>query len=314
MKRSSASAFLLLLFGLYAAPVMATVTLKQIEWPRNFGYRIGDVVPVTLTLEVDAGWAPDRDGLPEPGQGDRQFELRQLTVRDAPDRCSRCRVLTLEWQLMKSVRAPQTLRMASLTLRFRKDNAVAEIKVPAFEISTAPLLHWASKKDIVSSVHPGYLATGFDTRAPLLRALGWAVIGSALLLAALWVSGRLGGQHARPFARAWRSVRTLRGRTDADSLHQAFRALHAACNDTAGGTVFASTLPDFIAAQPAFADQAEALHAAFAASRACFYGLPAQGGYDKPASLLPLLAALRDREKLAARAPAAPAPRLSRAA
>lgn len=312
MKRSSLLAVLSSLLCLSALPAMATVTLKQIEWPRSFGYRIGDTVPVQLTLDVAPGWAPDRDGLPEPGQGDRQFELRRLAVVDAPERCAGCRRYTLEWQLMKSVRAPQTLRLSPITLRFRKDNAVAEIKVPAFDISTAPLLHWASKKDIVSSVHPGYRATEFDTRAPLLRALGWGVATVGLLLAGLWVAGRLGTQRARPFARAWRSVRALRGRKDADALQQAFRALHRACNDSAGETVFAGTLPDFLAAHPAFADQAASLNAAFAASRACFYGLPPDAHYGEPSALLPLLAALRDREKLRAR-PAAPPP-LARAA
>ncbi|MDY0055511.1 MAG: hypothetical protein RBS46_04365 [Methyloversatilis sp.] len=301
MKRSPLLAVLSFLLSFATLPAMATVTLKQIEWPRNFGYRIGDTLPVMLTLEVAPGWAPDRDGLPEAGQGDRQFELRRLSVVDAPERCAGCRLYTLEWQLMKSVRAPQTLRLSPLTLRFRKDNAVAEIKVPAFDISTAPLLHWASKKDIVSSVHPGYRATEFDTRAPLLRALGWAAVAAGLLLTGLWAGGRLGGQRARPFARAWRNVRALRASKDADALQQAFRALHRACNDTAGGTVFASTLPEFIAAHPAFADQADALTAAFAASRACFYGLPPDAHYGEPAALLPLLAALRDRERLVAR-------------
>lgn len=301
MKRSSVPALLSLLLCLFTVPAMATVTLKQIEWPRNFGYRIGDTVPVRLTLEVAPGWTPDRDGLPEPGQGDRQFELRSLAVADAPGRCADCRLYTLEWQLMKSVRAPQTLRLSPTVLRFRKDNAVAEIKVPAFDLSTAPLLHWASKKDIVSSVHPGYRATAFDSSAPLARALGWAGVAAALLLAALWVAGRLGAQRARPFARAWRSVRALRGRDDAEALEQAFRALHHACNESAGQTLFASTLPDFIAAHPAFADQASALEAAFAASRACFYGLPPDPRYTQPDALLPLLAALRDRERLGAR-------------
>ena len=60
------------------------------------------------------------------------------------------------------------------------------------------------------------------------------------------------------------------------------------------------------------ADQAESLNAAFAASRACFYGLPPDARYGEPAALLPLLAALRDREKLRAR-PAATPP-LARAA
>jgi len=65
MKRSSVPALLSLLLCLFTVPAMATVTLKQIEWPRSFGYRIGDTVPVRLTLEVAPGWTPDRDGLPE---------------------------------------------------------------------------------------------------------------------------------------------------------------------------------------------------------------------------------------------------------
>lgn len=314
MKRFRVLASLSLLLCLYGAPGLATVALQQIEWPRSFGYRIGDTVPVRLTLAVEPGWVPDRDGLPEPGQGDRQFELRSLTVADAPARCAHCRVYTLEWQLLKSVRAPQTLRLSPMTLRFRKDNAVAEIAVPAFELSTAPLLHWASKQDIISSVHPGYRASGFDTHAPLIRALLWTAAAAVFLLAGLWVAGRLGRGGARPFARAWREVRALRRHDDAASLQQAFRALHRACNDTAGETVFAGTLPAFVAAHPAFADQSAALEAAFAASRACFYGLPPDARYRDPAALLPLLAALRDREKLGARAPSARPPALARTA
>lgn len=298
-----------LLALLHAVPAMATVALQQTEWPRNFGYRIGDTVPVKLTLKVEPGWTPDRDGLPEPGQGDRQFELRSLDVVDAPERCARCRVYTLEWQLMKSVRAPQTLRLSPISLRFRKDNAVAEIKLPAFDLSTAPLLHWASKKDIVTSVHPGYRATEYDSREPLVRALAWGLAATVLLLGGLWIAGHFGTQRARPFARAWRTVRALRDSGDEEALRQAFRAMHRACNETAGHTVFASTLPDFLADHPAFADRADALAAAFAASRACFYGLPADRTHATPAALLPLLAALRDREKLTGHArPDLPSP------
>ncbi|WP_439537003.1 hypothetical protein [Methyloversatilis sp.] len=281
------------------------VRLHDIAWPRSFGYRIGDTLPIQITLEIDDGWIPDRDGLPEVGQGDRQFELRRLDVADASERCARCRTYTLEWQLMKSVRAPQTLQRAPTTLRFRKDNQVQAVMVPAFAINAAPLLNWQARKDWINSVHPGYCAQDFDVSAPLVRAAGWTLTAVALLLAGLWAAGRLGGQGARPFARAWREVRALRrahgGQADGDALVLAFRALHRGCNETVGRTVFAVGLPDFLRDAPEFGDLADELAAAFAASRSVFYGLPPSARFARIDDLYTLLGALRDRERLHAR-------------
>lgn len=292
------------------------VRLHDIAWPRSFGYRIGDTLPIRVTLEIDDGWVPDRDGLPEVGQGDRQFELRRLDVADARQRCARCRTYTLEWQLMKSVRAPQTLQRAPTTLRFRKDNQVQAVTVPAFAINAAPLLNWQARKDWINSVHPGYRAQNFDVNAPLLRAAGWTLTAAALLLAGLWAAGRLGGQRARPFARAWREVRALRrahgGQSNGDALALAFRALHRGCNETVGRTVFAVGLPDFLRDAPEFGDLADELAAAFAASRSMFYGLPPSARFARIDDLYALLGALRNRERLhAGRTPTsgnAPAP------
>lgn len=292
------------------------VRLHDIAWPRSFGYRIGDTLPIRVTLEIDDGWVPDRDGLPEVGQGDRQFELRRLDVADARQRCARCRTYTLEWQLMKSVRAPQTLQRAPTTLRFRKDNQVQAVTVPAFAINAAPLLNWQARKDWINSVHPGYRAQNFDVNAPLLRAAGWTLTAAALLLAGLWAAGRLGGQRARPFARAWREVRALRrahgGQSNGDALALAFRALHRGCNETVGRTVFAVGLPDFLRDAPEFGDLADELAAAFAASRSMFYGLPPSARFAHIDEVHTLLGKLRDRERLHARcAPSAgntPAP------
>ncbi|MDP2868907.1 hypothetical protein [Methyloversatilis sp.] len=319
-RRLAHALFALLAACIFPSPGIAAqgdgVRLHDIAWPRSFGYRIGDTLPIQITLEIDDGWIPDRDGLPEVGQGDRQFELRRLDVADASHRCAQCRTYTLEWQLMKSVRAPQTLQLAPTTLRFRKDNQVQAIAVPAFAINAAPLLNWQARTDWINSVHPGYRAQDFDVSAPLLRTAGWTLTAVTLLLAGLWAGGRLGGQGARPFARAWREVRALRlahGRQgDGDALALAFRALHRGCNETVGRTVFAVGLPDFLRDAPEFDDLADDLAAAFAASRSVFYGLPPSARFARFDDLYTLLGALRDRERLHARhtptAANAPAP------
>jgi mxaA protein len=318
MNRARHASFICTLVVLFASCVPGAgaraadaggVTLRHIDWPRSFGYRVGDTVPVRIALDIEPGWLPDRDGLPEPGQGDRQFELRRLDVTDARERCARCSDYTLEWQLMKSVRSPQTLRLAPVTLRFRKGSEVRSVAVPAFAIDAAPLLLWQSKKDWIDSVHPGYRASPFNVSAPLRRAGLWALAAVALLAAALWAGGRLGAQAARPFARAWRDVRALRRRTSGDAPALALRALHHACNGTAGCTVFSETLPAFLQQAPEFADLADDLAAAFAASRAHFFGLPPTGRFTTLAEIDALLRALRDRERLHARRAAAVAPR-----
>ncbi|MBK6853928.1 MAG: hypothetical protein IPG93_20670 [Burkholderiales bacterium] len=75
----------LLLTG--AAPAMAdTVLAAQVDEPRAYGWRVGDVVRRVVHLQLPPGWQLDERSLPKPDQRGGELELRalRLVVDDQP--------------------------------------------------------------------------------------------------------------------------------------------------------------------------------------------------------------------------------------
>lgn len=284
---------LLGLLLLAAAPAMADgARLVQVQWPRSFGYRVGDLVPVEATVELAPGWQPDRDGLPEVGRGNGTFELRRREFR-ADAACSGCRRLLLEWQLLKSVRVPSALSLPRVALRFRSAEQVAEVDLPEFAVSAAPLQDWLTRRDWMETMGPSVAATPFDAAAAAGRALAW--LAAAVTLALLWAygSGRIAAPRSRPFARGWRQARRLP--RDAPA-REALRIMHRSFDDSAGYAVFADNLDRYFDQRPQFRELAAEARTLFAASREVFFGDAAQA--PATAAIERLLRRLRDRERI----------------
>lgn len=53
-------------------------TFARVEAPRDFGYHVGDPIPLTLVVETERGTAIDPDTLPRPGDAVGPFEIREI--------------------------------------------------------------------------------------------------------------------------------------------------------------------------------------------------------------------------------------------
>jgi hypothetical protein len=64
--------------GLVQKPFPITI---DFECPRNFGFHIGDEIPLTIRLEAKEGTLLDLVNLPQPKENHGPFEIRDLSVR-----------------------------------------------------------------------------------------------------------------------------------------------------------------------------------------------------------------------------------------
>lgn len=284
-------------FTMMANALAQSPQLVGMELPRTYGYYVGDTMDISALVMLPKGWAADQDGMPTIGSGNRVFELRKIVSAPAPAICAECRRYTLQWQLFKSVRGPQTLSIPAHELRFRAGGQTAQLKIPAVEISTAPLLAWQSKKDWVDSVQPGFIAAPHEVARPLQAAFAWLLLALCASLAWAWLTGRLFVTRRRPFAYAWRATsRLLKSHDQQDALQQALRHMHLAFNQAAGQAVFLDSLAVFFAGQPWARVLEQDIRQLFVASRHHFYGLP--GPVPSLREVEQLLLRLRDGEAI----------------
>lgn len=284
-------------FAVMANALAQSPQLVGMELPRTYGYYVGDTIAVSALVMLPRGWEADRDGMPAIGSGNRVFELRKVMTAPAPAICAECRRFTLQWQLFKSVRGPQSLSIPGQELRFRAGAQTAQLKIPPLEISTAPLLAWQSKKDWGDSIQPGFVAAPHDVASPLQAAFAWLLLALCASLAWAWLTGRLFVTRRRPFAQAWRATsRLLKSHNQQDALQKALRHMHLAFNQAAGQAVFLDSLAVFFAGQPWARVLEQDIRQLFVASRHHFYGLP--GPVPSLREVERLLLRLRDREAI----------------
>lgn len=273
----------------------AAVRIVQPQWPRDYGYMLGDRVDIGFVIDVDSGWALDRDGLPRGGLVVGGFELREAQLQPAAtSACPRCQRLLLHWQLFRSVREPTVLKLTLPRVRFRKGAQVEALKLPAFTLSAAPLQDWLAQRDWATTVQPSLPPQPYAPKAAVHRAALALAAAAGCLLAWAFSTGRFAAPRRRPFAAAHRALRRLSpGAAPQDML----KLVHRAFDDSAGHAVFASQLSAYFAAHPEFADLAAPVQQLFAASQRVFFDTRAQA--PARAEVLKLLRALRDRERLA---------------
>lgn len=270
--------------------------LRRIEPPRDAGAQLGDLVEHRLLVEWPAGWALDRDGLPEAARADRAVELHSHRLEPAAGvpGCD-CRWLVLRWQILKSPRLVEDLQLPAFTVRLRRDAALAHLDVPAWRVAVAAQVPWDARRDWLGSQRPGWQAQPFEPGARLAEAGGFALLAALAAGAWAWRQGRLPGRAGRrPFAQAWRALRRSPGAAALPPEPEAWQHWHRAFDAHSGRVVFHDDLAAWLEARPAAAALGPALQAAFEASRRHFFGgpAPAGGAGFRRAELVRLLGAL----------------------
>lgn len=248
-------------------------TVIRVHFPRDTGRHLGDLVTYRVLMAWPAGWEIDRDGLPTPIRDDAPVELRSHTITPASDQCSDCRWLDLHWQVFKAVRMTEDVPLPAVAMRLRHGSRITTVDLPPTVLAVSPLVPWERRRDWLDSARPGWGPFLLDSRRPALQALAAAGVALLALLGWAWASGRwFTSRQARPFAAAWRSVRSRHRRGDSDYADlDDLRDWHRAFDATAGETVLPGRLDAFFEAEPRFASLAAEVRAVFEASQRLFF-------------------------------------------
>lgn len=258
-----------------AALATAATTARPavVRQPRSVGYQIGDVLTQRVLLDheslADAGPPAERTGL----------WLERHAPRLSKDATGR-QWLELDYQVINTPRHIESASLPPVQLAMRSGSSLA---VPAWPISLGPISppERAASSE-ADNLRPDRTARAADPEVELQATRPWAA--GLLACAACWLGWWIWRQrHERvhlPFARARLALQRLERQGEGDS-EPAWRLLHRAINDTAGSTIHAGNLGQWLAEAPGFASLRAELDGFFQHSgRKFFSGQPTDGTFN----------------------------------
>ncbi len=272
----------------------AGTAIQPIVSLRDSGYLLGDLVDEHVELALPAGFSLDADSLPLPGRVAPWMEVRNARVigQQARDRAS----VTVTYQLFAEVEQASRVPIPPFTLRLRDGTQMRAVAVPEQSILLSPALPPAltdQDRELKPSPLPQTLPTG--------RVIaGFALSVAATLVCAaylLWAYDHLplAPRSPGPFARAWRRWRRRRTWSEAER-DLLLRDWHAALNQAAGETLYASTLPCLFTHAPYLLPMRQPIEELFGRSWTSFYG-HADGAAPSARQVLELLRNAAERER-----------------
>jgi hypothetical protein len=206
------AAFMLVLL---AAPVTSVAQAAgqtpsiaaRFETPRDFGYHIGDVIPLTLVIEAERGAVVDLESLPHRGQTVGRFEVRNVRISHVQTASGSAYRIEFALQTFVPATPAAGVEFPPLDLRF----AVAEDRLAdggyAYRAVTLPPTMF-----FLSPAATGPRALRPDKGSVVPRA-GWLFWSSVSLGALAIVTG--GAMLARDLARWWHR-RSIQRRSKAE--------------------------------------------------------------------------------------------------
>lgn len=265
----------------------------DIRQPRTFGYQLGDKFERRISFLVHEPYVLDTEALPEPGK------LNTWLAIEAPD---------IEQNAMGSYTRMQLRLVYQVT---NVETGVSQIPVPHHDLvftdgaEQVKVLVPAIRIELNTITDP----RGTDLQAdqapqPLARRYDLIVLYAGVLLLALaglgWrYYGLTLSDKKQPFTSAWKRWRRRLGAADEETTVAALRDIHQAFNETAGHTVFAESLDEFVSEHAHFAPLRQPINDYFAHSRAVFFaaGDNAPAAHYSPAELVDFLRACSDAER-----------------
>jgi hypothetical protein len=173
-----------------AAPPEHFPILSRFELPRDYGYFIGDVIPLTLVVETTGGVVLDLVNLPQPGETHGFFEVRdlQLSVSSPSDGLT---VYQAAYTLQYFGVTPHMVHFAPLDILYALPNDhVAPTNAYRYKsLLTQPVAINMSRIGPARPTHP------LDLKGPVTHSRAgmiWAsvILGMGLLCAATGAWGR----------------------------------------------------------------------------------------------------------------------------
>ena len=243
-----------------------TVTLNA---ARDYGYVLGDLIELTLSVELHPGQQLDTASLPQPGPINDWLSLREQHWAIRPAGGRDIGELQLTYQVFKGVRAPELMSVPPLTLNLAGSPPVT-LQTPSWSFTLSPVIPPDISDEQLQLLDP-IPPKPADTAPLQRRFLQWLSAFGAVV-ALLCLRHVLRRRKARPFAEAQRTVRRLlAGGNDPATVRAAARALHRALDLTFGETLFASQLERYCLTHATFAPLQPELARFFDGSQALFF-------------------------------------------
>ena len=249
-----------------------------LDRPHAHGWWIGDLLPVTATVRVDAAMALDPASLPKPGAVTYWLDLHSVTVaRDEVAAGERTIVLDLVYQTFYAPLEPKRMQAPAVPLEFVGPAGRTAVDLPSWSFVTSPIRE-IMEPTTVESMQPDSRLAVIDTHPAQVRAVAGLLIGLLASVALAWHHA-LGpfARRSRPFGAAASQVRRLlRGGDAVDGYRASLLALHRAFDAAFGRRLLAGDVEAFVARWPRYQQVADELDAFFVASRALFFGSGAE--------------------------------------
>jgi hypothetical protein len=192
----------------------------RFEAPREFGYHIGDLIPLTLLIDAESGTVVDLESLPHRGETVGPFEVR--TVRISHSRMASSSAYRIEFTLQTFVPATSAVGVAfpPLELRFAlPEDRLADGGYVYRSITLPPHVFFLSP----TAIGPRALRANKGSMVPRTGWLFWGSVSlgavsiamAVVMLAwdlARWWLRRSRETRSRAEERALRTLRVLRER------------------------------------------------------------------------------------------------------
>lgn len=257
------------------------IVSMQIQEPeRAVGYTVGDVLTRHITLSIKKPYKLIDESLPIVGYEKRYrgqvlgIDLSDIKHTRKNDGGKVTHELTLSYQVFtnKNVAKPGALPAEYLHIINveSKGKEVVKYRLPSWEFAISPISVFGQVKvedDMSKFRGPLLLDNSLEKKRlkTLLIILGLSLLGLLYMLGKHAWLPRMGG----PFAKSYREVIKLPNTPQ--SIQQAVSSMHASLNATAGNSLFADNLDQFLAQKPAFKTIKLELDQFFGLSRQVFF-------------------------------------------
>ncbi|MEO6023936.1 MAG: hypothetical protein ABIP64_12615 [Burkholderiales bacterium] len=252
----------------------AAEALVSVQNPRPFGYVIGDTLVQQIGIKLDCGASLDEKSLPKIGRINAWLELRSVEISGNNALSDGQYGLKLTYQLLNSPVKIKTLELPAQKFLFNHSGMVSEAKIAEWPLTLAPITpEEVLARDGLEALRPDLPPSGIDTTGYRSRVLAYAAVLAAIVL--YWVYRFFGipflASRRRPFTLAYREITKLKELPAESSFTQAMALLHQAVNQTAGKSLFAENIDQFLANHPSRDRLAPLMQQFFALSRQEFF-------------------------------------------
>lgn len=260
---------LVFIYGAHAATV-------DIRTPKQFGYFVGDLIEADVDIRTPGSLQFQKSSLPRPGPVTPSLDLRDAVMTRTDVDQGALWQLHLIYQNFLPALDVHELEIPSLTLTFLADGQQRTVEVPSWDILVAPLREALPKKQENAA---GYMRPDAPailiSEARLQRHTAFIAISCLFLLIyvlrdrAIWPFHK---RSKRVFSKAARQITALARKSAGTAFYRnALLTLHRSIEQTAGRTVLAEDLANFLSSHPEYESLALSFQNFFEASRATFF-------------------------------------------